>query len=149
MFCLFLFYVHKYTCKLNKLFVFCKIKRWLILKALKQWFKDENLKDYQHMFFNRSRCITQINSYKQLYTRVPFIKQPTCLKQPYRMFPNFNFVLIFTSAKQPQPRDLSNTFLCFHWVAAQGWLYNSGTVYQHRFDCTIVAQCTNTGLTVQ
>jgi len=32
---------------------------------------------------------------------VTFIKQPTCLKQPYRMFPNFNFVLIFTSVKQP------------------------------------------------
>ena len=25
---------------------------------------------------------------------VTSIKQPTCLKQPYRMFPNFNFVLI-------------------------------------------------------
>ena len=30
---------------------------------------------------------------------VTFIKQPTCLKQIYRMFLNFNFVLIFTTAK--------------------------------------------------
>jgi len=30
---------------------------------------------------------------------VTFIKQPTWLKQSYRMFPNFNFVLIFTYSK--------------------------------------------------
>ena len=46
---------------------------------------------------------------------VTFIKQPTCLKQPYRMFPNFLFVLIVTSAKQPPA--LSSHFLCFPWVA--------------------------------
>jgi len=72
---------------------------------------------------------------------VTVIKQPTCPKQPYRMFPNFNFVLIFTSAKQPpalsshteysqtlflcwyspplsSPSALSSHFLCFPWVAA-------------------------------
>ena len=32
---------------------------------------------------------------------VTSIKQPTCLKQPNKMFPNFNFVLIFTSIKKP------------------------------------------------
>jgi len=32
---------------------------------------------------------------------VTSIKQPTCLKQPNRMFPNYNYVLIFTSIKQP------------------------------------------------
>jgi len=32
---------------------------------------------------------------------VTSIKQPTCLKQPIKMFPNVNFVLIFTSIKQP------------------------------------------------
>ena len=45
-----------------------------------------------------------------------FIKQPTCPKQPYRMFLNFNFVLIFPSTKQPPA--LSSHFLCFPWVAA-------------------------------
>jgi len=29
---------------------------------------------------------------------VTFIRQLMCFKQPYKMFPNFNFVLIFTSA---------------------------------------------------
>jgi len=47
---------------------------------------------------------------------VTLIKQPTCLKQLYRMFPNFNFVLIFTFAQQPPA--LSSHFLCFTWVAA-------------------------------
>jgi len=49
------------------------------------------------------------------------IKQPTCLKQPNRMFPSFNCVLIFASAKQPPA--LSSHFLCFPWMAAY-----------HRFD---------------
>ena len=45
---------------------------------------------------------------------VTFIKQPACLKQPYSMFPNFNSVLIFTSAKQPPV--LSSHFLCLPLV---------------------------------
>ena len=45
---------------------------------------------------------------------VTSIKQPTCHKQPNRMFPNF--VLISTSAKQPPA--LSSHYLCFPWVAA-------------------------------
>ena len=32
---------------------------------------------------------------------VTSIKQPTCLKQPNKMFQNVNFVLMFTSVKQP------------------------------------------------
>ena len=42
---------------------------------------------------------------------VTSFKQPTCLKQPNKMFPNINFVLIFTSVKQPPA--LSSHFLCF------------------------------------
>ena len=47
---------------------------------------------------------------------VTSIKQPTCLKQPNKMFPNINFVLIFTSVRQPPA--LSSHFLCFPCVAA-------------------------------
>jgi len=53
---------------------------------------------------------------------VTFIKQPTCLKQPYRMFPK-KIVLIFTFPKQPPV--LNSHFLCFPCVAAK-----------HRFDLT-------------
>ena len=45
---------------------------------------------------------------------VTFIKQPTCLKQPNKMFPNVKFVLIFTSVKQPL--DTCSLFvLLFVW----------------------------------
>jgi len=47
---------------------------------------------------------------------VTSIKQPTCFKQPNKMFPNVKFVLIFTSVKQPPA--LSSHFLCFPCVAA-------------------------------
>ena len=51
----------------------------------------------------------------------PMYSQPelavTFIKQPYRMFPYFYFVLIFTSAKQPPAQ--SNHFLCFLWVASK------------------------------
>ena len=47
---------------------------------------------------------------------VTSIKQPTCLKQPNKMFPNVKFVLIFTSVMQPPA--LSSHFLCFPCVAA-------------------------------
>jgi len=40
---------------------------------------------------------------------VTSMKQPTCLKQPNKMFPNVKFVLIFTSVKQPPA--LSSHFL--------------------------------------
>jgi len=47
---------------------------------------------------------------------VTSIKQPTCLKQPNKMFSNVKFVLIFTSVEQPPA--LSSHFLCFPCVAA-------------------------------
>ena len=47
---------------------------------------------------------------------VTSIKQPTCLKQPNKMFPNVKFVLIITSVKRPPA--LSSHFLCFPSVAA-------------------------------
>ena len=53
---------------------------------------------------------------------VTSIKQPTCLKQPNKMFPNVKFVLIFISVKQPPA--LSSHYLCFPCVAVK-----------HRFDC--------------
>ena len=53
---------------------------------------------------------------------VTSIKQPTCLEQPNKMFPNVNFVLIFTSVKQPPA--LSS------FCASLAWLLNTGlTVY--------------------
>jgi len=63
----------------------------------------------------------QVKFLQNYYTVKPVlavtsIKQPTCLKQPYTMFPNFNFVLIFTPIKQPPA--LRGHFLCFPWVAA-------------------------------
>jgi len=42
---------------------------------------------------------------------VTFFKQPNCLKQPYIMFPNFNFVLVFTSTNQPPGFILKHTSL--------------------------------------
>jgi len=47
---------------------------------------------------------------------VTSIKQPTCLKQSNKMCQNVNFVLIFTSVKQPPA--LNSHFLCFPCVAA-------------------------------
>jgi len=47
---------------------------------------------------------------------VTSIKQPTCLKQPNKMFPNVKFVLIFTSVQQPPA--LGSHFLCLPCVAA-------------------------------
>ena len=65
--------------------------------------------------------LTYLSILKEGFTVKPVLavtstKQPTCLKQPNRMFPNFNFVLIFTSTKQPPA--LSSHFLCFALVAA-------------------------------
>ena len=50
---------------------------------------------------------------------VTSIKQPTCLKQPMKMFPNVNFVLVFTSSKQPPA-------LSSHFCAFLEWLLNTG-----------------------
>ena len=47
---------------------------------------------------------------------VTSIKQPTCVKQPNKMFRNVKFVLIFTSVKQPPA--LSSHFVCFPCVSA-------------------------------
>jgi len=60
-----------------------------------------------------------------------FIKQPTCLKQQYTMFPNFNFDLIFTPIKQPPA-------LGGHFCASLGWLLKTGL--------TVVYACTLTNL---
>jgi len=60
-----------------------------------------------------------------------FIKQLTF--QTNRMFPNFNFALIFTSAVQPPA--LSSHFLCFPWVAAK-----------HRVDCKCQGHLSSMGL---
>ena len=61
-------------------------------------------------------CVNrQTNTVKPVLA-VTSIKQPTCLKQPNKMFPNVKFVLIFTSVKQPPA--LSSHFLCFPCVAA-------------------------------
>jgi len=54
---------------------------------------------------------------------VTSIKQPTCLKQPNKMFPDVEFVLKFTSFKQPPA--LSSHFLCFPW-----WQLNTGLTVQ-------------------
>ena len=50
---------------------------------------------------------------------VTSIKQPTCLKQPNKMFPNIMFVLKFTSVKQP---PVLSSHFCPFFV----WLLNTG-----------------------
>jgi len=62
-----------------------------------------------------SNEITFLSTVKPVLV-VTSIKQPTCLKQPHKMFPNVKFVLIFTSVKQSPA--LSSHFLCIHCVAA-------------------------------
>jgi len=59
--------------------------------------------------------VVMCNTVKPVLAVTSF-KQPTCLKQPNKMFPNVKFVLIFTSVKQPPA--LSSHFLCFPCVAA-------------------------------
>ena len=68
-----------------------------------------------------SANLTDLNTVKPVLA-ITSVKQPTCLKQPIKMFPNVHFVLIVTSIKQPPA--LSRHFLCFPCVAAK-----------HRFDC--------------
>jgi len=54
---------------------------------------------------------------------VTSIRQQTCLEQPYRMLPNFNFVLIFTSHKQPPALSSHLLLLLLGGCLTHVWLY--------------------------
>jgi len=67
---------------------------------------------------------------------VTFIKKPTCRKQPYRMFPNVNFVLIFTSTKQPPALRQPLFLLHLGGCLTQVWLYSESTILSSHIEAS-------------
>jgi len=78
------------------------LSAWLFLQGnIFSWSDSSKLSIINDIFFVVFR--TSQNNYNLITVKpdlaVTFIKQPTCLKQPYWMFPKLSSVLIFTSAK--------------------------------------------------